>query len=38
MGSGKEPIHSKILYIGPSKRLNDYDALGPNTLKTTKIG
>jgi hypothetical protein len=24
--SGKEPIHSRVLYIGPSERLNDYYA------------
>jgi hypothetical protein len=26
LGSGKEPQPSRILYIGPSKRLNDYYA------------
>jgi hypothetical protein len=26
LGSGKKPIHSSVLYIGPSKRLNDYYA------------
>jgi hypothetical protein len=24
LGSGKEPQPSKVLYIDPSKRLNDY--------------
>jgi hypothetical protein len=38
LGSGKEPQPSRLLYIGPSKRLNDYYALGPNTLKMTKVG
>jgi hypothetical protein len=31
-------LHSRVLYIGPSKRLHDYYALGPNTLKTAKVG
>jgi hypothetical protein len=26
LGSGKEPHPSRILFIGPSKRLNDYNA------------
>jgi hypothetical protein len=26
LGSGKEPQPSRVLYIGPSKRLNDYSA------------
>jgi hypothetical protein len=26
LGSGKEPQPSRVLYIGPSKRLNDYYA------------
>jgi hypothetical protein len=26
LGSGKEPHPSRVLYIGPSKRLNDYYA------------
>jgi hypothetical protein len=32
------PIHSRVLYIGLSKRLNDYYALRPNTLKNGKGG
>jgi hypothetical protein len=31
-------IHSRVLYIGPRKMLNDYYTLGPNTFKTAKIG
>jgi hypothetical protein len=38
LGSGEEPQPSRFLYIGPSKRLNDYYALGPNTLITAKVG
>jgi hypothetical protein len=26
LGSGKEPHPSRVLYIGPNKRLNDYYA------------
>jgi hypothetical protein len=26
LGSVKEPIHSRVVYIGPSKRLNNYYA------------
>jgi hypothetical protein len=38
LGSDKEPQPSRVLYIGPSKRLNDYYPLGHNTLKTAKVG
>jgi hypothetical protein len=37
LGSGKEPHPSRVLFIGPSKRLNDYYALGPNILKTANV-
>jgi hypothetical protein len=36
--SGNEPHLSRVLYIGPSKRLNDYYALWPNTLKMINVG
>jgi hypothetical protein len=36
--SGKEPLPSRVLYIGLSKRLNDYYAPESNTLKTIKVG
>jgi hypothetical protein len=38
LGSGKEPHPSRVLYIVPSKMLNDYYVLGPNTLKMVKVG
>jgi hypothetical protein len=35
---GRRLIHSIVLYIGPTKKLNDHYAIGPNTLKTIKVG
>jgi hypothetical protein len=34
---GRSLIHSMVLYIGPSKKLNDYYVIGSNTLKTIKV-
>jgi hypothetical protein len=35
--SVQEPHPFRVIYIDSSKRLNDYYALGRNTLKTTKV-
>jgi hypothetical protein len=31
-------IHFRVIYIAPSKKLNDYYIIGYNTLKMTKVG
>jgi hypothetical protein len=37
LGSDKETYPSRVLFIDPIKRINDYYALGPNILKTVKV-
>jgi hypothetical protein len=37
LGSGNELHPSRVLYIGPTKMLNNYYAPSPNTLKTVKV-